>query len=47
MIPRYTREEMASIWTDENRFKIWLQVETLALEGMVKEGKVPEEALKI
>ncbi|MCB0318312.1 MAG: adenylosuccinate lyase [Bdellovibrionales bacterium] len=45
MIPRYSREEMQSIWTDENRFKIWLEVETLALEGMVNEGKVPKEAL--
>ena len=46
MIPRYSRDEMASIWTDENRFKIWLEVETLALEAMAKEGKVPEEAAK-
>jgi adenylosuccinate lyase len=45
MIPRYSLPEMTSIWSDENRFKIWLEVETLALEGMVKEGKAPAEAL--
>ncbi len=44
MIPRYTRPEMAEIWSDEHRFKIWLEVETLALEGMAKEGKAPKEA---
>lgn len=44
MIPRYSRPEMVSIWTDENRFKIWLQVELLALEQMANEGTVPKEA---
>jgi adenylosuccinate lyase len=45
MIPRYSRKEMADIWTDESRFKIWLEVETLALEGMVLEGLAPQSAL--
>ena len=30
MIPRYTRPEMAAIWTPESRFGIWLEIETLA-----------------
>ena len=33
MISRYTREEMAQIWTEENRFKAWLEVEILAAEA--------------
>ena len=45
MIPRYSRKEMSAIWTDDARFKIWLEVETLALEGMVKEGLAPQSAL--
>jgi adenylosuccinate lyase len=36
MIPRYSRPEMTKIWSDDTRFEIWLEVETLALEGMVK-----------
>ena len=40
MIPRYTRPKMAGIWTDENRFKVMLEVEILACEAMVKLGKV-------
>ena len=46
MIPRYTRKEMADLWTDEARFQLWLEVETAAMEAMVKEGVVPESALK-
>ena len=45
MIARYSRPEMSSIWSDESRFQIWLEVETLALEQMVAEGLAPAEAL--
>ena len=31
MIERYTRPEMGAIWTEENRFKAWLEVEILSL----------------
>ncbi len=44
MIPRYTRPDMASIWSDEARFKIWLEVELLALEKMAEEGTVPKQS---
>ena len=44
MIPRYSRPEMASIFEPENKFKIWLEVETLALEKMADLGIVPEQA---
>src|SRR5260221_2218015 len=41
MILRYSRPEMRSIWTDENKLKIWLQIELLASEALVKQGIVP------
>ena len=34
MIPRYTRPEMARIWSDENRFRTWLAVEVAATETL-------------
>jgi adenylosuccinate lyase len=41
MITRYSRPEMRAIWTDENKLNIWLQIELLASEALVKEGIVP------
>ena len=41
MIPRYSRPEMRAIWTDENKFRIWLQIELLASEALVQQGTVP------
>lgn len=46
MIPRYSRPEMSSIWTDENRFRIWFEIEVLAAEALSKKGKVPKEAIR-
>jgi adenylosuccinate lyase len=46
MIPRYSRKEMADIWSDENKFRIWLMIEILATEAQVKLGNVPEKALQ-
>tara|TARA_B100000282_G_scaffold223885_1_gene166885 strand:- start:9189 stop:10499 length:1311 start_codon:yes stop_codon:yes gene_type:complete len=46
MIPRYSRPEMANIFEQENKFRIWLEVETLALEKMAQIGIVPESAAK-
>lgn len=42
MIARYTRPEMGAIWTDENRFKIWLEIELLATEQQESLGVVPK-----
>ncbi len=42
MIPRYSRPDMVAIWEPENRFKIWLEVETLACEKMADLGIIPE-----
>jgi len=47
MIPRYTRAEMARIWEPENRFRIWLEIETLACEAQAELGVVPAEAVKV
>ncbi|WP_121615763.1 adenylosuccinate lyase [Virgibacillus halodenitrificans] len=43
MISRYTREEMGSIWTEENKFKAWLEVEILACEAWSELGVIPKE----
>ena len=44
MIPRYTRPEMARIWSDENRFRTWLAVEVAATETLAEAGLVPKDA---
>jgi len=46
MILRYSRPEMRAIWTDENKLKIWLQIELLASEALVREGVVPARDFK-
>ncbi len=46
MIPRYTLPEMAKIWSDENKFKIWLEIEILICEALAKEGKIPISSFK-
>jgi adenylosuccinate lyase len=46
VIPRYTRPEMASIWSDENRFRTWLAVEVAATETLAEAGIVPKDAAK-
>ena len=40
MIPRYSRPEMANIWTDKNRFRIWFEIEAYALEAFEKQGLI-------
>ena len=45
MIERYCHKEISKLWSDQSRFEIWLEVETLALEAMVNEGLAPQEAL--
>jgi adenylosuccinate lyase len=46
MIERYTRKEMAQIWEAENRFRIWLEIETLACEMQAELGVIPAAAVK-
>ena len=45
MITRYSRPEMRAIWTDENKLRIWLQIELLASEALAAEGVVPKSDL--
>ncbi|HML17234.1 MAG TPA: adenylosuccinate lyase [Bryobacteraceae bacterium] len=44
MIPRYTRPEMGRIFSDENRFAQWLEVELAAAEALAESGQVPADA---
>ena len=47
MIERYTRPEMAAIWTEENKFNAWLEVEILACEAWSELGVIPKEDVKL
>jgi len=46
MIPRYSRPEMAAIWSPETRFRIWFEIEAHAADAMAELGKIPKEAAK-
>lgn len=43
MIERYSRPEMAAIWSEENKYKAWLEVEILADEAWAELGEIPKE----
>ena len=42
MINRYSRKELASIWSEENKYKVWLEVEIAAAQAMEKLGQIPK-----
>lgn len=44
MVPRYSRPEMADIWSPENKFRIWFEIEAHAAEAMAELGVVPKSA---
>ncbi len=46
MIERYSLPEMRSIWTDQRKLEIWLEIETLACEAMAELGQIPVEDAK-
>ena len=46
MIPRYTREKMGALWSDEHKYQTWLQVELLACEAWAELGEIPREAVE-
>ncbi len=46
MIPRYTRPEMASIWTDDTRYRIWFEIEAHACDALAEKGVIPKSAAK-
>jgi adenylosuccinate lyase len=43
MISRYSRPEMAALWTEEAKLKHWLDIEILACEGMARIGQIPKK----
>lgn len=45
MIPRYSRPEMSAVWSDENKFKTWFEIEACACEALAKLGKIPQSAV--
>jgi adenylosuccinate lyase len=45
-IPRYTRPQMAVIWSPETRFRIWFEIEAHAADAMAELGLIPKEAAK-
>ena len=47
MVPRYTRPVMAAIWSPENRYRIWFEIEALACEAMAEYGAIPKDAVKV
>lgn len=46
MIPRYTRPEMAAIWSPESKFQIWFEIEAHACDAQAKLGVIPVDAAK-
>lgn len=46
MIPRYSRPEMAAIWSPETRFRIWFEIEAHAADALAELGTIPKEAAK-
>ena len=44
MIPRYSRPEMAAIWSPETRFRIWFEIEAHAASAMAELGIIPPPA---
>jgi len=46
MVPRYSRPEMTAIWSAENRYRIWWQIEVFAAEAMGRIGMIPAEDAK-
>ncbi len=46
MIERYTLPEIGKIWEDENKYRIWLEIETLAAEAQAELGRIPKETAR-
>jgi adenylosuccinate lyase len=46
MIPRYSRPEMADIWSPETKFRIWFEIESHAADAMAELGLIPKDAAK-
>jgi adenylosuccinate lyase len=47
LITRYTRPKMGQIWSEENKFRKWLEVEIAVCEALAQRGNIPQSAVKI
>ena len=47
MIERYSRQEMANIWSEENKYRAWLEVEILATEAWSQLGVIPQDDVRL
>ena len=47
MIPRYTRDEMAAVWSPETKFRIWFEIEAHAASKQAELGVIPKEAAEV
>jgi adenylosuccinate lyase len=47
MIPRYSRPQAAAIWSQENKYRIWFEIEALACEAMASIGAIPAESAAV
>src|SRR5712692_8542549 len=47
MIDRYSRPEMGRIWTEENKYRAWLEVELATAEALAETGEVPKEPAEL
>ena len=47
MIERYSRKQLTDIWSEENKYQIWLDVEVAAAEAMEKLGQIPKGVASI
>ena len=46
MVPRYARPAMTAIWSPENRYRIWFEIEAHATDALAELGVVPDSAAK-
>jgi len=46
MVPRYARPQMTAIWSPENRYRIWFEIEAHATDALAELGVVPQSAAK-
>src|ERR1700681_4772294 len=47
MIARYTRPEIGRIWSEENKYRQWLEVELATAEALAETGQIPQEAARL
>ncbi len=47
MITRYSRSEMATIWSPETKYRIWFEIEAHACDALAELGIIPKKAAKI